>query len=222
MKHFKATWGRIKNRTRNKNAHNFQYYGGRGIKCLWNSFKEFEADMLQSYLQHVQKYGERDTTIERVDVNGHYENANCIWTRRMYQNRNRRTSIRLTYAGKTASVKEISDQLGIPIGALYSRIRLWGAEKAVNTPYPKDTKGTTPINKGVKKFTHCLQEKCTEGNYLRGRCSKHYYQLRKETRGTLKKCPHCGVFFRALKSYRIFCSNRCSGFGRGKKQETVG
>lgn len=65
-------------------------YGGRGIKNTWGSFIEFRNDMYESYLQHVKDFGQKNTSIDRIDVNGHYQRSNCRWTTAKEQANNKR------------------------------------------------------------------------------------------------------------------------------------
>lgn len=55
----------------------YKEYWGRWIRCEWKSFEEFKDDMYESYIEHIQKYWEKQTTIDRVDVNWNYCKENC-------------------------------------------------------------------------------------------------------------------------------------------------
>lgn len=87
---FYRCWENIRLRTGQKGNKGYKNYGGRGIKVLWNSFEEFKNDMYDSYLKHVKEFGEENTSIERIDVNGHYCKDNCTWATWLEQSMNTR------------------------------------------------------------------------------------------------------------------------------------
>lgn len=119
---FYNIWSGMLSRTRNPK---FTNYHGRGIIVCdrWNNFQNFKEDMYGSYLQHVQKYGERDTSIDRVDNDGHYSPSNCQWATRLEQSVNTRSNKRYLIKGERLVLTEIAERYGIPIETIFYRIK---------------------------------------------------------------------------------------------------
>jgi hypothetical protein len=67
-------------RCRYPSQENYKYYGGRGIKCEWESYQSFKKDMYESYKIHLNTYGKKETTLDRLDFNGNYCKENCRWS----------------------------------------------------------------------------------------------------------------------------------------------
>jgi len=133
---FYNTYGRIYQRTHNKNNPAYTDYGGRGIKCLWRNFEEFKNDMLGSFLDHVKKYGKENTTIDRIDNDGNYCQKNCRWTTMRVQSNNRRSNVFIEYKNKKLTLAQWEKTLGLPNNILCQRINKykWPIEKAIMTP----------------------------------------------------------------------------------------
>lgn len=130
-----AEYRNMKRRCYNEEAHNYKYYGGRGIKMCdrWrDDIREFYNDV-----SILPNFGEKGYTLDRIDNDGDYEPKNVRWATHKEQSNNRRsrTSKNLyEYNGKTCSLREISTITGISYSTLSNRLlKGWEPERAFNT-----------------------------------------------------------------------------------------
>jgi len=123
-----ASWRSMLSRCNNKNAPDYDRYGGRGITVCerWNSFENFLADM-----------SERPSgkTLDRKDNEGNYEPSNCRWATRIEQGCNTRGNVNLTFNGQTNCLAEWARVTGIKEKAIRDRFNDgWTAERILTTP----------------------------------------------------------------------------------------
>lgn len=117
---FYNTWSKMKSRCFNKINRDYQYYGARGITVCerWkDSFLAFKEDMYESYLDHIEKYGEKDTSIDRIDVNGNHCKENCRWATQVEQANNKRNQRKID----GLSIREFADKHGLKYRTVLSR-----------------------------------------------------------------------------------------------------
>lgn len=89
---FYNIWHGMRQRCRDENGTSYKYYGGREI-CVadqWHDFLEFKKDMYEGYVRHCEEYGEKQTTIDRINNDGNYEPGNCRWATYKEQVHNQR------------------------------------------------------------------------------------------------------------------------------------
>ncbi len=85
---FYRTWTGLRSRTRLCADHYEDVY----VDPMWQSYKIFKKDMYASYLDHIIKYGDKETSIDRINPYGDYKKSNCRWATRSEQNLNTRNS----------------------------------------------------------------------------------------------------------------------------------
>ena len=74
-------------------------------------------------------------SLDRIDNNGPYAPWNCRWATAKEQVRNSTLVTLLTWKGKTQSIVEWSEELGISKQAISTRLsRGWSAERALSEP----------------------------------------------------------------------------------------
>lgn len=132
---FYRIYRKIVARCGDNSQHLFERYGGRGIKCLWESFEQFRDDMYESYLAHVSKYGEKNTLIDRINNDGNYCKENCKWNTYRDQSRNTSRNRVLTFRGVSMCLQDWSLRAGINNSTLTGRLnRGWSVEKSLTIP----------------------------------------------------------------------------------------
>lgn len=109
-------WKGMKARCNTPTNTDYASYGGRGIRVCerWSEFPNFLADM-----------GERPEghSIDRIDVNGHYEPSNCRWSPPVEQANNKRTSRLIEIGGEIRTLQQWSDHHGIGRSLVAWRMR---------------------------------------------------------------------------------------------------
>jgi hypothetical protein len=127
-----TAWESMRRRCRDTEHKSFKWYGARGIRVCerWqgkDGFANFLADM-----------GEPPPgmTIDRKNNSKGYDPGNCRWATQKQQQRNRRSNLLITYAGRTQTLVEWAEETGIGRQTIKTRISRsgWSIEQALSTP----------------------------------------------------------------------------------------
>lgn len=114
------SWCNMKGRCHTPNKTGYEYWGGRGIKVCdaWiESFETFLRDMGPC---------PQGMTLDRKDNDGDYAPGNCRWASHEVQSNNQSSNIRITHNGKTQTVAQWAQELGIKYHTLYRRAVIKG------------------------------------------------------------------------------------------------
>lgn len=106
----------------------YKDYGGRWIKCEWESFEDFFRDMWDSYSEWLE--------IDRINVNGNYCKGNCRWVDLITQARNRRNVKTYMYKWELLCIPEIEERFWVKKKTFFARIKyLWySVQEAIEKP----------------------------------------------------------------------------------------
>lgn len=101
-----TTLDNVRSRCRNQKNDHYARYGGRGIKCHWQSIKDFRHDMLQPLLDAIKKYPNFRLSIDRIDNDGDYCKENCQWIPISHNSRKATKGVPKSAAHRLAMSKE--------------------------------------------------------------------------------------------------------------------
>ena len=121
-------WQQLFQRCENPRDRAYHNYGGRGITVCeeWRDFSRFLADM-----------GMRPAgfQLDREDNDKGYCKENCRWVTAKVNRNNQRNNRRVTYLGRTQTVPQWAEEVGLHCRTLHNRLsRGWTVEQALTEP----------------------------------------------------------------------------------------
>lgn len=111
------TWARMIDRCGNPDAHNYRWYGAKGVRVCERWRLSFDA--------FVDDVGARPVgaTLDRFpDKHGDYAPGNVRWATKIEQGNNARNNILVDVGGVTRTLKEWSREYGVRYAALYQLV----------------------------------------------------------------------------------------------------
>lgn len=92
---FYNKWQAMRTRTTNPNYEHADCYVNRGINSdEFENFIDFYDTMYESYIELANKIGEKNISLERIDVNKPYSKENCKWIHISEQQGNTRKNVK--------------------------------------------------------------------------------------------------------------------------------
>jgi len=122
----------IFNRCYNTNYHEYENYGGKGIKVC----DEWKQNPIRLHEWLIENNYKKGLQIDRYpDKNGDYSPENCRVVTPKKNSNNKNNNTLLTFNNTTQSVSLWADELNIKVNTLLSRLRLgWSIEKTLTYP----------------------------------------------------------------------------------------
>lgn len=120
------TWNHMKDRCYNSKSQNYARYGNRGITIC----EEWRNDFMSFYEWAMANGYQDNLTIDRIDNDGNYEPSNCRWITLKEQNFNYSKNRLITHRGKTQTLTEWANEIGISTATLFARLKTDGVSKS--------------------------------------------------------------------------------------------
>lgn len=122
-----ASWANMKARCGNPKDRMYKYYGARGISVS-DEMKSFEGFM------EIMGVAPEGMSLDRINVNGNYERGNVRWATKRQQMLNRTDNRIISCFGKTQTLTEWAEEIGVPMPTLWRRIEkgTWSLERSLS------------------------------------------------------------------------------------------
>jgi hypothetical protein len=132
------TWANMKARCLRSTHPQYDKYGGRGIKVC-DRWLEPDGRGFMNFLEDMGPKPSTKHSIDRIDVNGHYEPSNCRWATDKEQANNKTKSQLFYVNGYWKTLSEWCTYLNLPYNTVRSRVKKlgWTVEDALTTPIGK-------------------------------------------------------------------------------------
>lgn len=157
------SWIGMKQRCSNPKKREYPHYGGRGIKVC--------EEWVGSFISFYNCVGKRPSdkhSIDRIDVNGHYEPNNVRWATQQEQIDNTRVVKLVTINGKTQSHAAWGREMGLSSGQITSRIKSgWSEMEAILTPSIPAQKVHKYVPQGYTKLKTGWFKVMLDGKYIK-------------------------------------------------------
>lgn len=141
-----SRWKNMKTRCSNTKYKSYHCYGGKGITILWESYLKFYRDMIDGFLEHANRYGLDNTTIDRIDNNGNYCKENCRWATYKVQRGNQSNRTGVNHEGLYFnSIQDLCNFYNVSVSNFYHR---WKRGLSINECISKSRLKRT----GVKRY----------------------------------------------------------------------
>lgn len=124
------SWSSMRERCNNPKHQSFVHYGGRGIR-ICDRWSDIDTGFA-AFFSDMGRKPSRSHSIDRVDVNGHYEPGNCRWATQRQQQRNRRSNVLIEAFGRTQCVSAWAEEIGVTTECVLWRLQRWPIEQAVS------------------------------------------------------------------------------------------
>ena len=113
-----VSYSAMKGRCGNPSDQRYSRYGGRGIKVC-----ERWLDSYANFLEDMGRKPTRKHTLERIDLNGNYEPANCVWATLSEQANNRSNNTRIEISGRTQTMTQWARESGVNRTVILRRMK---------------------------------------------------------------------------------------------------
>ena len=137
-----SVWAARKKRCYDTNHPTYKNYGARGISVCAEWKEDFQSFRDWAFASgYNPEAGRKQCTLDRINVCGNYEPANCRWVSMKEQRNNRRNNLRIEIDGVTKRAEDWAAEAGLNYSTLTKRYASGERGKTLLRPSRKSQKG---------------------------------------------------------------------------------